>query len=193
MNRSARRSGPGEGLLIIAAVLVVLAMGTHYLIGWMVERAVAVNLAVLNAQAAEFDQRALAIADQQELMHQDIKQHECQLRSMMPTSRSAPERSRQVLVTAYTCNDGDKKQGDAGYCVTASGKVLHQGDAWRYVAADPAHYKFGQQLHIDGVGPVIVADTGRLVKGPNRLDLFVGETDIGLANTWGARWKNVRI
>ena len=203
MNKFAKFSGPGAGLLIIILVLAFHWAAVYWIADWAAGKTIEANRKQDAARAAEFKATVEALNKAHDEMiveielmrgvRDQVKYHEYLLRSKTPVSRSIADRSRQVLVTAYTCNDGDKKTGDRGYCVTASGHVLQQSDAWGYVAADPKFYSFGQRLYIEGVGQVIVVDTGSYIKGPNRLDLFVGETDIKLAKTWGSVRKEVRI
>ena len=106
-------------------------------------------------------------------------------------SRSSP--GFLALVTAYTCGPESTGKGPShpDFCRTASGKVLSKPDEFRHVAADNNYYKFGTKLYIEGLGIVVVSDTGGDIVGPNRLDLFVSQLDANLAYAWGT--KKVRV
>ena len=101
-------------------------------------------------------------------------------------SRSGINR-KTVEITAYTAGyeSTGKNPGDAGYGLTASGYQLTDADAWKVVAADPVYYPVGTKIYIDGVGMVTVRDTGSIVKGPNKLDIFVGMRNVNDAYAWG--------
>ena len=190
-----------KGCLIIVIIAAVFCGAVWAVVSWSVESAVQMHLATINAQAAANAAKLKAIETaqeeiqiEQEVIKKGIRLIEHRTRSMDPAvSRSSADRGRRMLTTAYTCGPEStgKRPGDRGYCITASGYKLTNADAWKVVAADPAYYKFGQQLHIDGVGIVTVRDTGGDIKGPNRLDLFVGKTDVRAALNWGKRMKEV--
>lgn len=197
-------AGVGKGCLFFLVVVLAFWGGIYLAINWMVTRAVQANLLLINTRAAEFDAKAKTTAELQRLMQDvidefkytrdQVKVHEHKLRNMEPVSRGIT-RSRPMIVTAFTCGPEStgKSPGHPAYCLSASGHRLTQADAWKAVAADPAHYKFGQRLYIEGVGDVVVRDTGGDIKGPNRLDLFVGETDVRAALNWGRRMKEVGL
>lgn len=107
-----------------------------------------------------------------------------------------PEKPAEKIwftVTSYTCNDGEKTPGHPAYCITApdpktgKGHRLTEQDSWRVVAADPKYYPAGTKIKLEGIGTVTVRDTGGYIKGPNRLDIFAGETNIAAATRWGAK------
>ena len=183
----------GRGILAAIVVSAVLWAGIYYSINWMVERSVAVNMAVLNAQAAEFDQRARVLSEQHDLMRQALKQHEYQLRSVASsTSRSSTRRTYAMEVTAYTCIDDTKRPGDPAYCQTAAGLHLRPAHNKRVVAADPKVFPSGTRLMVDGIGDVLVSDTGSAVNGMV-LDLFWDEKDRAGAMKFGRQLRNVTV
>lgn len=200
-------SDPIKGCFTVLIFLAIFWGGLYLGIKWMITSAVQANLMLINAQSAENQTRIKAIEDaqeeiklEQEYIKKGIKLIEYRTRSMDPSvSRGSVDRGRQMVVTAYTCGpeSTDKRQGDPAYCITApdpktgKGYKLSDADAWKVVAADPKYHKAGSQLYIEGVGIVTVRDTGGAIKGPNRLDLFVGETDVRAAMNWGKRTKEV--
>ena len=178
-------------LIIVAMVIMIVAIDAQAdrLDDQRAKMNAEFNAKIKAVEAAQ-DQLKNEI-DEARALREQVKQHEYLLRSRQPVSRGI---SRQAIITAYTCGPEStgKRPGDLEYCVTASGLRLQQSDAWKYVAADPKHYRLGQQIRIDGIGSVVVADTGGDIKGPNRFDIFVGEADTVLARTWGARRKAVQ-
>lgn len=58
---------------------------------------------------------------------------------------------------------------------TSSGEPVKIGHA----AADLNYYPYGTVLEVPGWGEVVVKDTGSAIKGPGRLDVFVGWGDDG--------------
>lgn len=96
-------------------------------------------------------------------------------------------------VTSYTCNDGEKDPDHPAYCITAPDQKTGKGyrltdkDSWRVVAADPKYYPAGTKIKLEGIGTVTVRDTGGYIKGPKRLDIFAGETNIAAATRWGVK------
>lgn len=106
--------------------------------------------------------------------------------------RRTPEK---FTITAYTCGPEStgKTPADPGYCLTATGHKLSDHDSYKVVAADPKHYPAGTVLHIIGVGKVKVLDTGGDIIGCNRLDLFVGKTDVETAIRFGRREMSVIV
>lgn len=183
----------GRGLLIVLAITVALWAGIYQAINWMVARSVEAQLAVLHAQAAEFDYRARQLADKQELMRLAIKQHEAQLRQVAAgTSRSSGRKSYIVEVTAYTCMDDTKRPGDPAYCQTSAGLHLRPAHNKRIVAADPRIFPAGTRLMIDGIGEVLVSDTGSAVKGMV-IDLFWDEKDRAGALKFGRQVRTATV
>jgi 3D (Asp-Asp-Asp) domain-containing protein len=86
-------------------------------------------------------------------------------------------KTQTAIVTAYTCGyeSTGKRNGDKGYCLTASGYKLTPKDSYKIVAADPKYYHFGQRIYLEGIGEVIVEDTGASIKGKNRFDIFIND------------------
>jgi 3D (Asp-Asp-Asp) domain-containing protein len=62
------------------------------------------------------------------------------------------------------------------------------------IAADPAHYKRGTLLIVPGYGIGVVEDTGSVIKGKKRLDLFMGKGDDGLESAldWGCKTLDIQ-
>ena len=179
----------GRTFIVSVAVLVAI----YGAIGWMVERSMNAHAAVLNAQAAEFDYRARQLADKQELMRQAIKLHEYQLRQVATgTSRASVRKSYTVEVTAYTCMDDTKRPGDPAYCQTAAGLHLRPAHNKRIVAADPRIFPAGTRLMIDGIGEVLVSDTGSAVRGMV-IDLFWDEKDRAGALKFGRQVRTATV
>ena len=116
--------------------------------------------------------------------------------SRHPHTTSPPRRNTvNFVITAYTCGPEStgKTPADPGYCLTATGHKLSDHDSYKVVAADPKHYPAGTVLHIIGVGKVKVLDTGGDIIGCNRLDLFVGKTDVETAIRFGRREMSVIV
>lgn len=92
-------------------------------------------------------------------------------------------------ITAYTCGPEStgKTPADPAYCITSSGYKLSDNDSYKVVAVDPEHYAVDTLFYIYGLGVVIAKDTGGDITGKNRLDLFVGETNVESAITFGKR------
>ena len=110
--------------------------------------------------------------------------------SRHPHTTSPPRRNTvNFVITAYTCGPEStgKTPADPGYCITATGHTLSDHDSYKVVAADPDHYPAGTVLHIAGIGKVKVLDTGDDITGHNRLDLFVGKTNVESAILFGRR------
>lgn len=78
-----------------------------------------------------------------------------------------------------------------GHGTTFSGKAVAVGDA----AADLRYYPIGSKFSVPGWGQVRVEDKGDFIKGPRRLDIFVGEGEEGLARSiqWGKKEIDVEI
>ena len=78
-----------------------------------------------------------------------------------------------------------------GHGITFSGKTVAVGDA----AADLKYYPVGFKFLVPGWGQVRVEDKGDFIKGPRRLDIFVGEGEEGLARSiqWGKKEIDVEI
>ena len=108
-----------------------------------------------------------------------------QTRGVYLSGEIKPERIMAEL-TAYTSGSEStgKYPGHPAHGITSSGHRLTEADAFRVVAADDVYYPAGTRLYLSGVGLVTVLDTGEDIKGPTRLDLYIGE-DSGLAYAWG--------
>lgn len=122
------------------------------------------------------------------MLHRRISQLERQQREL-EVSRGLSMAPRVMTVTAYTAGPEStgKSPGHPAYGITASGRPLSDSDAWRVAAADPEYYPPGTRLKVAGVGTVQIVDTGNAIKGPSRLDIFVGMTDVQAARAWGVR------
>lgn len=112
-------------------------------------------------------------------------------------SKAPQSTARLMEITAYTCGveSTGKTHTHPAYCITSSGYKLTDADAYRIVAADPNFYPEGTKLFIKGLlhgtGEVIVMDIGGDIKGPDRLDLFVGKTAVREAITFGRKTLEV--
>lgn len=81
----------------------------------------------------------------------------------------------QMTVTAYTAGyeSTQKKKGESGYGVTASGTLVRE----RYTAACPKSLPFGTELYIPSLKTVYVCeDRGGAVVG-SHIDLYVENKD----------------
>lgn len=92
-------------------------------------------------------------------------------------------------ITAYTCGPESTGKGPEhpAYCVTSSGYRLSDNDSYRVVAVDPKHYVTGTIFYVYGIGWVTAVDTGGDIVGHDRMDLFVGKTDVKSAINFGRR------
>ena len=182
----------GVVLMLLAAVILPLYViwGTSKVVG---------NLANI---VLEQEKRYIIERTQQAEYNKTIKarvdaltDEQRWIREQAPVSRSY-SRTQQVTATLtfFTCGPEStgKRLGDPGYCVTASGYKLKPSDAMTKVAADTRYYKFGQRIHIDGIGPAVVVDTGGDIKGANRFDVYVGE-DVGKAMKLGKQIRKVTV
>lgn len=130
---------------------------------------------------------------QTELIQQAHERLDVLERLLRVNTTPAPSRgnvTRQVMTaTAYTAGPEStgKHPGHPAYGVTSTGYRLTDADAWRVAAADPAYYPPGTRIYVAGVGVVTVRDTGAAVKGPDNIDIFVGMTDVAVANAWGVQ------
>mmetsp|Transcript_31622 Transcript_31622/g.79206 ORF Transcript_31622/g.79206 Transcript_31622/m.79206 type:complete len:146 (-) Transcript_31622:487-924(-) len=59
------------------------------------------------------------------------------------------------------------------------------------IAADTAHFGFGQRLYVPGYGWGVVEDRGSAVRGPARLDLYFKHHQAAL--DWGRRPLRARV
>ena len=86
--------------------------------------------------------------------------------------------TQTFIITAFSTDPRECSRSvyDPNYARTASGYVLSQKDAYKYVAVDNRLIKFGTRMIIHAPGGdihAIAADTGGAIQG-NRIDLFVG-------------------
>ena len=180
---------------VAVAVFALLAAGVYFSIKMIVSDSLDARLKAIDAQARSVQERIQIIERDQESIRQQIRALEASMRLTDSTSRGY-SRTRQVQATLTFYTSGPestgKRPGDAGYGVTASGRRLNQADAYVVVAADLDYYKFGQRLFIEGIGPAVVADTGAAIKGPDRFDVYVGES-VGLARQLGVMKRKVVV
>ncbi len=92
---------------------------------------------------------------------------------------------RWMRVTAYCpCQ---RCCGPHACGITATGRRA----VGQIVAVDPRCIRLGGMLHVPGHGWNVAADTGRVIKGPARLDLL--KPDHESARRFGVRWMAVTI
>ena len=105
------------------------------------------------------------------------------------TPRTVHAAPVNFTITAYTCGPEStgKTPADPAYCVTSSGYKLSDSDSYRVAAVDPKHYVTGTVFYVYGVGWVVAVDTGGDIVGHDRMDLFVGKTDVKSAINFGRR------
>jgi 3D (Asp-Asp-Asp) domain-containing protein len=97
-----------------------------------------------------------------------LKQEDDQLKKELQRRK---EMNKQYFVVTFYTNGYEstqKKLGDKGYGVTASGTKATEG---RTIAA-PKSIPFGTKVYIQGIGTRIVEDRGSAVNG-NHIDVFV--------------------
>ncbi|MBU7006333.1 3D domain-containing protein [Phosphitispora fastidiosa] len=94
-----------------------------------------------------------------------------------PASRGQPAKVLTMKATAYNLTKN----------LTASGTKVCPGT----VAVDPEVIPLGTRLYVEGYGPAIALDTGRLIKG-NRIDVWF-PPERGLAKKWGVKTVKVYI
>lgn len=138
---------------------------------------------IIERQAAEIQSLQRRIYNLEGTVRDNIKTIEYLLGRPEQPSRGGIER-RTFIVTAYTAADWPD---NPAYGVTASGHRLTDADAWMVAAADPRYYPPGTRIHVVGIGPVTVLDTGGDVRGPDRLDVFVGMENRAEALAYGRR------
>jgi 3D (Asp-Asp-Asp) domain-containing protein len=82
------------------------------------------------------------------------------------------------IVTAYTAGyeSTQKRKGDKGYGLTASGTIVTEG---RTIACPPS-LQFGSKLNIEGVGLRVCEDRGQAIK-EGRLDLYISNVNAALS------------
>src|SRR5205085_9302355 len=82
------------------------------------------------------------------------------------------------IVTAYSAGyeSTQKRIGDKGYGITASGTNVKQG---RTIACPPS-LQFGSKLNIEGVGLRVCEDRGQRIK-EGHLDLYINNVNAALS------------
>jgi 3D (Asp-Asp-Asp) domain-containing protein len=107
--------------------------------------------------------------------------------------KKAYENRREVkktvfIVTAYSAGyeSTQKRIGDKGYGITASGKKVKQG---RTIACPPS-LQFGSKLNIEGVGLRVCEDRGQAIK-EGHLDLYI--SNVNAALNFGKKKLRVEI
>lgn len=105
-----------------------------------------------------------------------------------PKPKSIVHPSFEYIVTAYT--DGyestQKKPGQIGYGITASGTVATQG---RTISCSP-NIPFGTVIEIQGVGVRVCEDRGSAIQS-NHIDLFIA--DLHDAREFGRQTLKITI
>ncbi len=113
---------------------------------------------------------------------------------------------RQMIVTAYSSDkistnwkrgrilfwrkyvaSGPNKGKRKKVGITSSGTKAKKGT----IAADIRHYPYGTRMTIPGYGKGVVEDTGSAIKGPNRIDVYLGSRKKALR--WGRKRLTVKI
>jgi 3D (Asp-Asp-Asp) domain-containing protein len=92
------------------------------------------------------------------------------------------------LITAYTAGyeSTQKKKGEKGYGLTASGATVQEG---RTIACDRS-IPFGTEFYIDGIGIRVCEDRGGKIKGKH-IDLYMN--DLKKAKEFGVQHLEVRM
>jgi 3D (Asp-Asp-Asp) domain-containing protein len=95
---------------------------------------------------------------------------------------------RAFELTAYTSGyeSTQKKPGEVGYGITASGEQAQEG----VTAACPPSMAFGTVIEIDGMGERICQDRGGAIT-EGHIDVYMG--DLKDAIKFGRQKRNVRI
>lgn len=118
----------------------------------------------------------------------------------------ASSEKRQMIVTAYSSDkistnwkrgkillwrkyvaSGPNKGRRKKVGITSSGTKAKQGT----IAADIRYYPYGTRMTIPGYGQGVVEDTGSAIKGPNRIDVYLGSRKKALR--WGRQKVTVTI
>lgn len=123
---------------------------------------------------------------QQEQYEQELVQQTQQVEQAQTTPDVAVSSqggyTLQAEVTAYTSDPAE----NGGWNVTALGTPLVYGTC----AVDPNVIPLGSQIHVEGYGSCLAADTGGAIKG-NRIDVLVNSK--GEAANWGRRSVQVTV
>jgi 3D (Asp-Asp-Asp) domain-containing protein len=100
------------------------------------------------------------------------------------------EEAKKIMfvVTAYTAGyeSTQKRKGDKGYGITASGTKVTEG---RTIACPPS-LQFGSKLNIEGVGLRVCEDRGGAIK-EGHLDLYI--SNVNAALSFGKKKLRVEI
>ena len=118
----------------------------------------------------------------------------------------ASSEKRQMIVTAYSSDkistnwkrgkillwrkyvaSGPNKGRRKKVGITSSGTKAKKGT----IAADIRYYPYGTRMTIPGYGQGVVEDTGSAIKGPNRIDVYLGSRKKALR--WGRQKVTVRV
>ncbi len=118
----------------------------------------------------------------------------------------ASSEKRQMIVTAYSSDkistnwkrgkillwrkyvaSGPNKGRRKKVGITSSGTKAKKGT----IAADIRYYPYGTRMTIPGYGQGVVEDTGSAIKGPNRIDVYLGSRKKALR--WGRQKVTVTI
>ena len=86
-------------------------------------------------------------------------------------------------VYAYGPNEGERKEVG----ITSNGTKASHGT----IAADLKYYPYGTVMDIPGYGRGEVHDTGRAIKGANRIDVFFDDHQDAL--NWGVQHLTVTV
>ena len=126
--------------------------------------------------------------------------------SLLSLAGCASYEKRQMIVTAYSSDkistnwkrgkilfwrkyvaSGPNKGKRKKVGITSSGTKAKKGT----IAADIRHYPYGTRMTIPGYGKGVVEDTGSAIKGPNRIDVYLGSRKKALR--WGRQRLTVKI
>ncbi len=118
----------------------------------------------------------------------------------------ASSEKRQMIVTAYSSDkistnwkrgkirfwrkyvaSGPNKGRRKKVGITSSGTKARKGT----IAADIRYYPYGTRMTIPGYGKGVVEDTGSAIKGPNRIDVYLGSRKKALR--WGRQKVTVKV
>ena len=164
------------------------------------EKAEQERLAKIEAERIAEEQRLAEIAYQEQLEQERIQQEQlkqeqyeqelaqqAQQAEQTPTTQDVAVSSQgsytlQAEATAYTSDPAE----NGGWNVTALGTPLVYGTC----AVDPNVIPLGSQIHVEGYGSCLAADTGGAIKG-NRIDVLVNSK--GEAANWGRRSVQVTV
>ncbi len=126
--------------------------------------------------------------------------------SLLSLAGCVSSQKRQMIVTAYSSDkistnwkrgkillwrkyvaSGPNKGKRKKVGITSSGTKAKKGT----IAADIRYYPYGTRMIIPGYGKGVVEDTGSAIKGPNRIDVYLGSRKKALR--WGRKRLTVKI